>query len=71
MFKPTHTFYFGEKSLNNKAMFPDGVPCVAGPVDEDGYTEWNGEEGNCVGFTQGYEANEFGSYVEENVETYI
>lgn len=62
--KATHMFYFGDKSLNNKAMNPNGVPVEANVVDADGYTEWLGDDqGNIVGFTRDEEVNCFGSYV--------
>lgn len=64
MFKPTHIFHFGGRSLNNKQNFPQGVPVQANAQDDQGYVEWVGDDQlSVVGYTQGLVVNEFGSYV--------
>lgn len=64
MFNPTHIFHFGDRSLNNKQQFPEGVPVQANAEDDEGYIEWVGDvQLNVVGYTQSGVVNEFGSYV--------
>lgn len=39
MFNPTHIFHFGDRSLNNKELFPEGVPVQANGEDDEGYVD--------------------------------
>lgn len=51
MFKPTHLFMFGEGSVNNKRMFPKGIPVQATEHGCDGETLWlSDDKGNSAGW---------------------
>ena len=51
-FNPTHIFHYADQS-NCKEMFPNGVPVIKGPTDDDdGLIEWLADsEGNVAGYS--------------------